>query len=201
MKIGVISVQGAVPEHLNAVNNAFNELGVKGQSIPIRRPNQMDNIDGLIIPGGESTTISKLVQKFELYDKIVKLAIEDKIPIMGTCAGCILLAKKEAMDEEAEVRLLGLMDMAVIRNAFGRQRDSFEHDIEITGFTDPYHAVFIRAPVITEVWGGCKVLAELKDDDINDKIVIAQQDNLMALAFHPELTLDTRVHEYFLNMI
>ncbi len=201
MKIGVISVQGAVPEHLKAVDNAFNKLDVKGESVPIRRPSQLDNLDGLIIPGGESTTISKLIQKFELYDKIVTLAKNDKIPIMGTCAGCILLAREEVQDEDTEVRLMELMEMSVIRNAFGRQRESFEHDVNIDGFTDPFHAVFIRAPMITKVWGECKAMARLEAKGNKEKIVIARQDNLLALAFHPELTPDTRIHEYFIDMI
>lgn len=190
-----------MPEHLKAVNDAVNELGLKGESVPIRRPSQLDNVDGLIIPGGESTTISKLIQKFELYDKIVSLATDDNIPIMGTCAGCILLAREEVQDEDTEVRLLELMEISVIRNAFGRQRESFEHDVNIDGFTDPFHAVFIRAPMIIKVWGECKVLARLEGEGNEEKIVIARQDNLLALAFHPELTPDTRIHEYFIDMI
>lgn len=201
MKIGVISVQGAVPEHLNAVNNAFDALGVKSESVPIRRLSQLDNVDALIIPGGESTTISKLIQKFELYDKIVSLATDDNIPIMGTCAGCILLAREEVQDEDTDVRLLELMEMSVVRNAFGRQRESFEHDVNIDGFTAPFHAVFIRAPMITKVWGECKVLARLEGEGNEEKIVIARQGNLLALAFHPELTPDTSIHEYFIDMI
>jgi 5'-phosphate synthase pdxT subunit len=199
LKIGVISVQGAVPEHLKAVNNALQTLGLDGESVPIRRPIQLDDIDALIIPGGESTTISKLIRKFQLFDKIISLATQNKIPIMGTCAGCILLAQKETREEEIEVELLGLMEMSVIRNAFGRQRESFENDIDFNSFDDKFHAVFIRAPMITKVWGNCRALARLEDED--DHIIAAQQDNLLALAFHPELTQDTRVHEYLIEMI
>ncbi|UCE72946.1 MAG: pyridoxal 5'-phosphate synthase glutaminase subunit PdxT, partial [Methanomassiliicoccales archaeon] len=153
-------------------------------------------VDGLIIPGGESTTISKLMVKAGM-DEIIRERASDGLPIMGTCAGCILLAKEGDKEvEESETIILGLMDMKVERNAFGRQRESFETTLSIAGFENPYEAVFIRAPTVEEVWGGCRALARLEG-----RIVMAKQRNLMAVSFHPELTNDMRVHKLLLNMI
>lgn len=196
--IGVISVQGAISEHVDAVSRTGDELGLKNvQTVQVRKISELDKVSALIIPGGESTTISKLITKFSLFGKIIDRAQEDGLPIMGTCAGSIVLAKEgDAEVEKTETQLLKLMDMRVIRNAFGRQAESFESDIKIEGFNNKYHAVFIRAPVIEQVWGDCKVLAKLED-----KIVLAQQDHLLAAAFHPELTSDMRLHKYFLEMV
>ena len=153
-------------------------------------------VSGLIVPGGESTTISKLLQKNHLYDPVRKEA-EEGMPIMGTCAGCILLAKEgdEAV-MKTQTQLLSIMDMAVVRNAFGRQRESFEADLEIEGLDSTFRGVFIRAPAISKVWGNCSVLS-----NFNGKIVMANQGSMLALAFHPELSGDTRIHELFLDMI
>lgn len=196
--IGVVSIQGAVSEHVEAVSRAAAELGLeKIQVIPVRRLSELEQVSGLIIPGGESTTISKLLVKFGLHDRIIERATNENLPILGTCAGCIVLAKEgDSEVEKTETQLLKLMDMRVSRNAFGRQRESFESDIDIKGLTHPYHAVFIRAPAIDKVWGECQVLARLED-----KIILAQQGNLIAGAFHPELTLDMRLHKYFLDLI
>ena len=139
-------------------------------------------IDALIIPGGESTAIFKVMKKTGLFNEIKKT----DIPIMGTCAGCVLMDRKH----------LGLMNMDVERNAFGRQKESFEADIKIKAFKKDYHGVFIRAPVITKVYGECKILSKFEN-----KIVMAQEDNKITLSFHPELTDDTRIHKYFLSMI
>jgi 5'-phosphate synthase pdxT subunit len=193
--IGVVSIQGAVSEHVEAVNRAAAELGLrKIHVIPVRK---LEQVSGLIIPGGESTTISKLLVKFGLYDRIIARATNEDLPILGTCAGCIVLAKKgDSEVNKTETQLLKLMDMRVSRNAFGRQRESFESDIDIQGFTHPYHAVFIRAPAIDKVWSNCQVLARLED-----KIILAQQGNLLAGTFHPELTTDMRLHKYFLELV
>lgn len=196
MKVGVIALQGAVSEHLDAVKRAFRELGIKGSAVPIRRIKELENIDGLIIPGGESTTISRLLEKASISG-IIKDRAKGGMPIMGTCAGCILLAKKGDEEvEKSETKLLGLMDMKVKRNAFGRQRESFETILEIEGFDLPYKAVFIRAPAIESVWGECEALAS-----VDGEIVLARQNNLLACAFHPELTDDMRVHRLLLEMI
>lgn len=198
LQIGVLSIQGAVSEHVEAVHHAGTVLGMKNiKVVQVRSLKELDLIEGLIIPGGESTTISKLILKFELYDRIIARATEEGLPILGTCAGTIVLAKEGDTEvEKTETKLLRLMDMRVIRNAFGRQRESFESEITIHGFKEPYHAVFIRAPVIERVWGKCKSLAKLEN-----KTVLARQENLLAAAFHPELTEDLRIHKYFLEMV
>ncbi|MDH7508411.1 MAG: pyridoxal 5'-phosphate synthase glutaminase subunit PdxT [Methanomassiliicoccales archaeon] len=196
MKVGVIAVQGAVQEHIEMTNSAFERLGVNGRAVPVRREKDMEGIDCLIIPGGESTTISRLLRRFNLFDTIVERG-KKGMPIMGTCAGCILLAK--VGDEEViktGTELLGLMDMEVDRNAFGRQRESFEADIMVKGLDSLFHAVFIRAPAIKRVWGQCEVMATLEGN-----IVMAKQDNLLGLAFHPELSSDTRIHEMLIEMV
>jgi 5'-phosphate synthase pdxT subunit len=196
MNIGVIALQGAVSEHIEALKRALSELKMEGKVLPIRRKKDFEQVNGLIIPGGESTTISKLLDKSGISG-FIKEKAEEGMPIMGTCAGCILLAKEGDEEvENSETKLLSLMDMKVIRNAFGRQRESFEITLDIKGFENPYKAVFIRAPAIEKVWGKCEALASF-----NDKIVLAKQENLVACAFHPELTHDTRIHRLLLKMI
>ena len=193
--VGVLSVQGAVSEQIASVRHALSLAKINGTVHGVREKEDITGIDGLIIPGGESTTISRVLFQSGMHNVIVD-RIEDKdLFIMGTCAGCVLLAK-ELFDDDGEVHLLNAMDMQVERNAFGRQRESFEQDITITGFPKVYHAVFIRAPVITKVWGNCQILSK-----IGDKIVAAREDRFLALAFHPELTSDLRLHQYFLEMI
>jgi 5'-phosphate synthase pdxT subunit len=196
MRIGVVGLQGAVSEHLEATKRAMQKLGIKGEVIWVGRPEQLEGLDGIIIPGGESTTIGKLMVTAGLFEKIKQKA-KNGTPILGTCAGLITLAKR---GDEQIVRtkqpLLGLMDISAIRNAFGRQRESFEVDLEVPAlWEEPLRAVFIRAPAVEEVWGDVQILAKFQD-----KIVAVKQGNLLAVAFHPELTPDTRLHEYFLRM-
>jgi len=193
--VGILGIQGAVSEHVAAMTRTLKEKNVKGSVFVVRHKEQISDIDGLIIPGGESTTISRVLHKSGIYDEILKRVEESNLPIMGTCAGCVILAK-EITDHAAEIEPLHLMDMQIKRNAFGRQKESFEQPININSFIQPYHAVFIRAPIITKVWGTCKVLAK-----IDKKIVMARQDNFLAASFHPELTDDLRIHEYFLEII
>jgi len=200
LKVGVIAVQGAVSEHLEAFERAFHDFGRKGQAVAVRRLKDLDGVQALAIPGGESTTISKLLIRSGLFDQIVKRAGEG-MPVLGTCAGLVLLASEG--DDEVKrtgTRLLGLMDMAVDRNAFGRQKESFEADISIglpgPDFKTPFPAVFIRAPAITRVWGHCKALSK-----VEYAIVLAGQGNLLAAAFHPELTSDSRLHRRLLGML
>ena len=196
MKAGVISVQGAAPEHVAALKVAMANLGLSGEVVTVRKAKDLEGVSCLVIPGGESTTISKLLRRFDLFDRIIDLA-NDGLPIMGTCAGCVLLSKEgDEQVEKTETELLKLMDMAVDRNAFGRQRDSFEVLLNINGLNTPFPAVFIRAPLITKVWGKCEPLAMH-----SSCIVMARQDNLMALSFHPELSDDTRLHEMLLKMV
>lgn len=197
MRVGVIGVQGDVSEHVDAVARAMKEYGVPGEALAVRRREDLDRVDGLTIPGGESTTISKLLVKLALFDEIVRRAREESMPILGTCAGCILLAK-DGGPQAAKTGslLLALMDMAVDRNAFGRQKESFEADLEVAGLDRPFHGVFIRAPAILRTWGDCKALARHEG-----KIVLARQGNLIGAAFHPELSNDFRIHRWFLELL
>lgn len=195
MRIGVVGVQGDVSEHVDAVARAMKESGRSGEAIPVRRPADLAKVEGLTIPGGESTTISKLLVKLGLFDEIVRRATAEAMPILGTCAGCILLSKDAgAQAEKTETRLLGLMDMAVDRNAFGRQRESFEADLTVEGLAGPFHCVFIRAPAILRTWGRCKPLARYRE-----WIVLARQGPWFGSAFHPELSGDLRIHRMFLD--
>ncbi len=197
MRIGVIGVQGDVSEHVDAVARAMKEFGFAGDAVTVRRLEDLARVDGLTIPGGESTTISKVLVKRGLFNEIVRRAHEESMPVMGTCAGCILLAKGGGVQaQKTETRLLGLMDMAVDRNAFGRQKESFEADLEVEGLPTPFHGVFIRAPAIVRTWGDCEPLSRY-----GDKIVLARQGNLIGSAFHPELGGDLRIHKWFLELV
>lgn len=186
MRIGVLALQGAVREHIKLIE----QLGHEG--LAIKKLEQLNDIDGLIIPGGESTAIGKLMIKYGL-DVAIKEFSQQKKPIFGTCAGLIILANKiNGMDE----CYLEIMDIAVERNAFGRQKESFEVDIKVKGIAEDFRAVFIRAPYIIEVGDDVNILAEY-----DNKIVAARQGHLICSAFHPELTEDTRIHEYFIDMV
>ncbi len=174
----------------------MHKLGIQGQAIWVDKPEQLEGADGVIIPGGESTTIGKLMQRTGTFERIKQLA-GNGVPILGTCAGLIVLAKR---GDEQVMRtgqpLLGLMDIAVVRNAFGRQRESVEVDLEIPLLgKEPFRCVFIRAPAVEEVWGDAEAIAKFRG-----KIVGVRQRNMIAVAFHPELTHDTRLHEHFLRM-
>lgn len=197
VRVGVASVQGDVAEHEAMVSAALDALGRAGDVVPLRTGEQAEDVDAAIIPGGESTTIGKLLDRFGASDVLVRRAREEALPILGTCAGAILLARRgDEQVAKTDTRLLELMDMRVDRNAFGRQRESFEADLDMEGFDAPLHAVFIRAPAIVDTWGDCRVLSR-----VGEKVVAARQGHLWALAFHPELTPDTRVHRAFLSMV
>jgi len=191
MKIGVLALQGDFAEHIAMLK----QLNV--ETAEVRLPKHLDGLDGLIIPGGESTTIGKLAVAYDLMEPLKTFG--QRHAIWGTCAGAIFISKDIGRDQP----LLGLMDIKVERNAFGRQIDSFETDLDIpelkqaTRTTDDYHAVFIRAPIIESVSGDAKILVSIPDG----RIVAAQQGNLLATSFHPELTNDTRFHEYFLSLV
>lgn len=187
MKIGVLALQGAFIEH----EKMLRKLGA--EVVQVRLPEQLDDLDGLIIPGGESTTIGKLATQFNLMQPLRDFARSK--PTWGTCAGMIFLAKDIGIDRQP---ILGLMDITVNRNAFGRQVDSFEADLDISVLEgEPFHAVFIRAPVATHAEPNIDILSKLEDG----RIVAAQQDHLLATAFHPELTNDPRLHAYFLSLV
>jgi len=188
MRIGVLASQGAFAEHIAVLQR----LAV--DTVPVRLPHQLASLDGLIIPGGESTSISKLTLDYNLTNEIRNLA-KNGLPILGTCAGMILLAKEIP---ESDVEPIGVMDIAVRRNAFGRQKDSFETNLLIPVLGEPpFPAIFIRAPLIERVNNGVEILARLADDTI----VAARQGKLLASAFHPELTNDLRFHRYFLDIV
>ncbi len=195
VSIGVLGIQGAISEHIASMEATLKEANTPGKVFVVNHKEKMTDIDALIIPGGESTTISRVLHKSDLYNIISERIKENNLPIMGTCAGCVILSK-ELSDNAKDVKLLNAMDMQVERNAFGRQKESFEKPIGIQGFSSPYNAVFIRAPIINKVWGKCKILAK-----IDKKIVMARQDNILAVSFHPELTNDLRIHKYFLDMV
>jgi 5'-phosphate synthase pdxT subunit len=190
MKIGILALQGAFFEHALVLRK------LEVEQMEVRLPQDLNGLDGLIIPGGESTTILKLMHIFKLFDPLKEL-IRDKFPVWGTCAGMICLANSVSNSQQSVLTPLGVMDIKVKRNAFGRQVDSFESDLEVKALGEkPYHAVFIRAPLIERVGSSVEVLARLKDGTI----VAARQDNLLATSFHPELTDDSRFHEYFLKI-
>ncbi len=190
MKIGVLALQGAFIEH----EAMLKRLGV--EAIEVRLPRDLDGAAGVIIPGGESTTIGKLAVQYNLIEPLRELAKSGR-PLWGTCAGLIFMAK----DVGREQPLLGLMDVTVQRNAFGRQVDSFEANISIKGVDGdkPFHAIFIRAPLIESVGAGVEVLARVEKDTA-EVIVAAQQGNLLVTSFHPELSNDDRFHRYFVKM-
>ncbi|MBW7475614.1 pyridoxal 5'-phosphate synthase glutaminase subunit PdxT [Paenibacillus oenotherae] len=185
MKIGVLALQGAVAEHIRSIEAAG------GEAVAVKRTEQLDELGGLIIPGGESTTIGKLMRKYGFIDAVRSFSAQGK-PLFGTCAGLIVLAERIEGQEEAH---LELMDMTVARNAFGRQRESFETDLPVKGIDEPVRAVFIRAPLIKEVSSKVDVLSTY-----NGEIVTARQGHLLACSYHPELTDDYRLHAYFLSM-
>jgi 5'-phosphate synthase pdxT subunit len=188
MRIGVLALQGAFAEHIDILHQ------LKVQALPVRLPKELNGLDGLVIPGGESTSIGKLMLDYDLMDKIRNLA-ENGLPIFGTCAGMILLANKTS---DLEIKPLGLMDIKVRRNAFGRQRESFETKLSISVLGEkPFPGIFIRAPVIEQANSKVEILARL-DDGTG---VAARQGKLLACAFHPELTSDLRFHQYFLDIV
>jgi 5'-phosphate synthase pdxT subunit len=187
LKIGVLAIQGDFIEHIAILT----KLGVNSQQV--RLPEQLEDLDGLIIPGGESTTLSRLMSMYHLREPMTQMAQQHKA-VWGTCAGMIMMANEITEEDPSPLQL---MDIGVQRNAFGRQIDSFEQDLEITRLnTPPFHAIFIRAPVIIRVGDRVQVLAELPDG----RPVAVQQGNLLATSFHPELTNDTRFHQYFLDL-
>ncbi len=187
LKIGVLALQGAVSEHIKS----FAALGI--EAAPVRLPSQVNGLSALVLPGGESTTISRLMKDFALVEEVRRLA-QQGFPIFGTCAGLILLAKKVV---GLEMDTVGVLNIAVRRNAYGRQVDSFEADltVDVLGAT-PFRGIFIRAPIIEAVGEGVKVLCRL------DGVPVAvQQGRILACSFHPELTEDIRFHKYFVDLI
>ncbi len=191
--IGVLALQGDVREHLRMLD----ALGVT--AVPVRRPAEIDACHGLIIPGGESTTMVKLARTFGLFDPL-RAAIASGLPAFGTCAGMILLAER-IEDGTSDQETLGGLDITVRRNAFGRQVDSFEGDVDFAGLDDPVHAVFIRAPWVEQVGDDVSVLARVDHGPAAGRIVAVRQGPLMATSFHPEVGGDSRIHAQFVDLV
>ena len=188
MKIGILASQGAFAEHISVLQ----QLDV--EAVPVRLPRELKGVDGLIIPGGESTTISRMMSAYELVDEIQDLA-ENGMPVFGTCAGMIMMADEISGND---LKPLGLIDIAVKRNAFGRQRESFETELSIPVLgKELFPGVFIRAPLIERCYSDVEVLARLNDGTA----VAARQGRYLVSAFHPELTTDLRFHRYFLDIV
>ncbi|MDQ1677220.1 MAG: pyridoxal 5-phosphate synthase pdxT subunit, partial [Actinomycetota bacterium] len=190
--IGVLALQGDVREHLAALA----ECGVVAR--PVRRPEELASVDALVVPGGESTTISRLAQIFELLEPI-RDRIKRGMPVYGSCAGMIMLAG-EVLDGRPDQESFGGLDVTVRRNAFGRQVDSFEDDVHFAGI-GPVHAVFIRAPWVETASEAVEILARVEGGPADGRIVAVRQGNLLATSFHPELTGDIRVHALFVEMV
>jgi len=191
--VGVFALQGNVREHLAMLA----QVGVEGR--PVRRPSELAEVDALVLPGGESTTMDKLARSFELFEPLQK-RIADGMPTFGTCAGMIMLANEITGGIDGQETLGGL-DVTVRRNAFGRQVDSFEEDLDFAAFDSPYHAVFIRAPWVERVGREVEVLASVSEGPAAGRIVAVRHDRLLATSFHPEMTGDARLHGYFADMV
>lgn len=195
LRVGVLAVQGAVQEHVEALRRAAARRGWRVEVAPVRTPSDLGKVHGLILPGGESTAISRLLRSSGLQAPVVERGRSGDLALFGTCAGLILLSSRAVHDVEGKgVGLLGLLDCEVDRNAFGRQRDSFEAKVRVRGVGD-VPAAFIRAPVLTRAWAPTEVLAETERG-----IVAVRKGRILGTAFHPELGGDTRLHEAFLEL-
>jgi pyridoxal 5'-phosphate synthase pdxT subunit len=188
VKVGVLALQGAFARHIRAIER----LG--GAAREVRVPSHLDDVDALILPGGESTTMSKLLESQGLFEPIAE-RLGDGMPVFGTCAGMILLAD-DVLDGRADQRSFAAIDLVARRNAYGRQVDSFETDLDVKGLDEPFHAVFIRAPGVDSVGPGVEVLAR-----VDDAPVLCASGSVMVASFHPELTDDLRLHELFLKSL
>lgn len=185
-RVGVLALQGDVREHMRILE------GLGADATPVKTPEQLDLLDGLVIPGGESTTIGKMAVRFGLLEPL-RSAASSGLPVYGTCAGMIFLAGAVT---EGDQPLLGVLDVVVKRNAFGRQNESFEADLDVNGLDTPFHAVFIRAPWIEKVGSEVEILSE-----VDDHPVMVRQGSILATSFHPELTGDGRIHQMLLDLI
>lgn len=194
--VGVFALQGDVREHVRVLH------GLGAEAVPVRRPEELDRVDGLVLPGGESTTMYKLAAAFDLLEPLRKRVAEG-MPAYGSCAGMIMLADR-IVDAPADQATIGGLDVVVRRNAFGRQVDSFEADVQFAHLDGPVHAVFIRAPWVESTGADVEVLAHVRGGPADGKVVAVRggaHAQLLATSFHPELTGDTRVHELFLKMV
>ncbi len=198
LTVGVLAIQGDVYENIASTERAIKELGVEGSVVGVKTPEDISKLDGLIIPGGESTTIGQL-SLVNSSLKIIKEKIEQGMPVLGICAGMIMLSKtaNDRVVGKTDQPLLDLLDIKLERNSFGRQKESFEANISMDSIDIPkFNGVFIRAPSVSDTGSGVEVLAKF-----NDKIVAVKKGNMLGVAFHPELTEDVALHKYFINLI
>ena len=196
--VGVLALQGDVEENIKATTDALSEMNLKGKVISVRYPDEISKVEGLIIPGGESTVMGLLLSiKHGLLDSITKV-LQNRIPIMGTCAGMIVLAKKsyDKVVGNKKQLLLGALDIEIERNSFGRQYDSFESTLEISGIGNDFKGIFIRAPTVISTGSHVQILSKF-----DGKIVAVQQENIIGTSFHPELSGDNRMHRLFIELI
>jgi 5'-phosphate synthase pdxT subunit len=197
LTFGVLSIQGDVLENILSVKAAIDALGIDGTVTAVRTPDEISKVDGLVIPGGESTTIGQL-SKFNGSLKILKEKIEQGMPVLGICAGMVLLSNNanDKVVGKIDQPLLNILDIKLERNSFGRQRESFESDISLNSIGIPkFNGVFIRAPSISEIGSDVEVLSKF-----NEKIIAVKKNNVIGVAFHPELTSDISLHKYFVNL-
>ena len=192
-QIGVLALQGDVREHVAMLERAG------ARAVPVRRPRQLADLDGIVLPGGESTTMYKLARTFDMFEPL-REAIRDGLPAYGTCAGMIMLADQIEGGVPGQETIGGL-DVVVRRNAFGRQVDSFEADLDVQDLVDPFHALFIRAPWVEKVGQEVEVVARVASGAAVGRIVAVRQANLLATSFHPEITGDHRMHALFVGMV
>ena len=198
LNFGVLSIQGDVLENIISVKAAIDALGIDGTVTSVKTPDELSKVDGLVIPGGESTTIGQL-SKFNGSLKILKEKIEQGIPVLGICAGMIMLSKtaQDKVVGKIDQPLLNILDIKLERNSFGRQRESFESDISLNSIGIPtFNGVFIRAPSISDVGSDVEILSKF-----NEKIIAVKKNNIIGVAFHPELTSDISLHKYFVNLV
>ena len=197
MRVGILAYQGGVYEHKHMVERAMKSLGIGGEVVLVKKVEHLERLDAVILPGGESTTIGRLAARFGVLDRLKEL-IASGLPTLGTCAGAVMLAKevKDRVVGEVKQPTLAVMDVEVVRNYYGRQRESFEIDLKIPELGEkPFRGVFIRAPAIVRWWGSAEPVAKL-----DSVAVLARQGSLIAATFHPELSGDVRLHKYFLEL-
>ncbi|MFP3254823.1 MAG: pyridoxal 5'-phosphate synthase glutaminase subunit PdxT [Thermoplasmata archaeon] len=193
VNIGILNIQGDVSEHAEMARKALEDLGLQGNVIYVKSLFDLEKINGLIIPGGESTTISRLLKTTGLFEKIRERALKGDLGIMGTCAGTIVISKETG---DPRVLPMGIIDIEIKRNAYGRQYSSFQVMLKIKGLDKPFPAVFIRAPIIKNVSNDVEIMATYSDD-----IVFVKKGKIFALTFHPELTNDNRIHRMFIERV
>ena len=198
VRVGIVALQGGIAEHQHMIKLAAQKLNLEVEAVLLKKANDAKNLDAIIIPGGESTTIGVLAKRTGLMDRLKEMILEG-IPTLGTCAGAILMAKKLS-GTRGRQPTLGVMDVEVHRNYFGRQRESFEIDLKIDFLEGaPFRGIFIRAPAFTDFWNGAKSVASINVD--GKKVdVVAVEGSMIATSFHPELTGDTRIHEHLIKL-